>query len=160
MRKSLIQPVDYLLNPDGSRYCLDAELFQELDGSLKSALTEIAEARGWNTGSIYAPWDTHEEKSLLTILPTGENSDNKSQFFAVECGVPNSFRAGGSLHMSLSDSVPVQYRILWYVDSKYKGTLADFERGGPDEYYPAVWATICMNLIDAYWIAGDVSGLN
>jgi hypothetical protein len=153
--------VDYLLNADGSRYCLDAELFQELDGSLKSNLVGMTEARGWKTGSIFAPWDPRKEKPLLTLAPAGaDNPKNVDQFFAVECGIPSSFSAGGSLHMSGSGAIPVKYCVLWYVDGEYKGILADFERSGPDEYDPAIWAKICMNLIDAYWIAGDVSGLN
>ena len=158
--KTLIAPFDYLLNPEGSRYCLDAELFQGLDSSLKSNLVEMAEARGWKTGSVFAPWDVRKENPLLTLAPTGaDNPNNLDQFFAVECGVPSSFSAGGTLHMNLSEFVPVKYRILHYIDGEYKGTLADFERAGENEYFPAVWAVICLNLIDAYWIAGDTSGL-
>lgn len=158
--RTLIAPVDYMLNPEGSRYCLDAALFQELESSLKSNLADMAAARGWKTGSVFAPWDVLKETPLLTVAPAGaDNPNNLDQFFAVECGVPSSFRAGGTLHMSLSEFVPVKYRILHYVDGEYKGTLSDFERTGENEYFPSVWAVICMNLIDAYWVAGDTSGL-
>jgi hypothetical protein len=161
MTEPLIGLVDYLLNADGSRYCLDAELLQKLDGSLKSNLEELADARGWRTGSIFAPWDPRKQNPLLTLAPAGvDNPMNVDQFFAIECGVPSSFSAGGSPRMGFSESIPVKYCILWYVAGEYKGILANFERSGPDEYDPAVWAKICMNIIDAYWIAGDTSALN
>jgi hypothetical protein len=161
VKEPSIRSVDYLLNADGSRYCLDAKLFQELDSSLKSNLEEMADARGWKMGSIFAPWDPRKQKPLLTLTPAGaDNPKNVDQSFAVECGVPSSISAERRRHMGLSKPIPVTYRILWYVDGKYNGLVADFERSGPDEYDPAVWAKICMNIIDAYWITGDTSGLN
>lgn len=160
MKDSLIRPVDYLLNPDGSRYCLDADLFQGLDTSLKSNISEMAEVRGWKTGSVFAPWDPRKEEPLLTLTPAGaDNPQNLDQFFAIECGVPSSFRAGGSFHMSLPELIPVKYCILWYVEGEYRGVLADFERSGENEYDPVIWARTCMNLVDAYWIAGETPGL-
>jgi hypothetical protein len=62
--------------------------------------------------------------------------------------------------MGESEPIPVAYSVLHYVDGEYCGVIADFVRSGEDEYIPAIWAKICINIIDAYWIAGDTSGLN
>jgi hypothetical protein len=157
----LLMTVDYQPNADESRYLLDPELFKELDGSLKSNLEEMAAERSWRTGRIFAPWDRNNEKPLLTIAPAGaDNPDNLNQFFAVECGVPRSMSAEQRQNRGLSKPVHVNYRILYYVDGEYRGVISDFVRSGEDEYIPEIWARICMNIVDAYWIAGDVSGLN
>lgn len=161
VKELLLMTVDYQPEADGSRYWLDTELFKELDGFLKSNLEEMAAERGWRTGRIFAPWDRNNEKPLLTIAPAGsDNPENLNHFFAVDCGVPSALSAEHRRHRGLSKPIHVNYRILQYVDGEYKGVIADFVRSGEDEYIPEIWARICMNIVDAYWIAGDVSGLN
>lgn len=161
MRELLLMTVDYQPDESGSRYFLDSELFQELDGSLMRHLEEIVAERGWRTGTAFAPWDKNNERSLLTIYPAGaDNPENLNHFFAVECGVPSSISAERRQSRGLGTPIHVNYRILHYIDGEYRGVLADFVRSGENEYIPAIWAKICINLIDAYWIAGDVSGLN
>lgn len=161
MKELLVMTVDYEQVEGASRYWLDPDIFQELDSSLKSNLEEMATARGWRTGSIFAPWDRNNERSLLTIAPAGaDNPENLNHFFAVECGVPSSMSVERYRNRGLITPVHVNYRILHYVDGEYNGVLSDFVRSGENEYIPEIWARICMNIVDAYWIAGDISGLN
>jgi hypothetical protein len=161
MTNLLLRATDYLVNAQGNRYCLDAVLAKELDDSLISHLEEIAIERRWRTGRVFAPWDPKKEKSLLTISPSSaDNHSHADQFFAVECGVPTSISALTKQQMGESEPIPVAYSVLHYVDGEYCGVIADFVRSGEDEYIPAIWAKICINIIDAYWIAGDTSGLN
>lgn len=161
MKELLLSPDDYQPAEDNSRYWLDEELFKELDGSLIRNLKEMVAARDWQTGNVFAPWDMNNENSLLTITPAGvDNPENLNQFFAVECGVPRSISVRGKRTRGLVKPIPVNYRILHYVDGEYRGVLSDFVRSGENEYIPEIWARICMNIVDAYWIAGDISGLN
>lgn len=161
MKELLIMTVDYQPVEENPRYWLDEELFKELDGSLKSHLEEMVAGRGWKTGSVFAPWDRNNEKSLLTIAPAGaDNPDNLNQFFAVECGVPSSMSAELRQDRGLGKAVHVNYRILHYVDGEYRGVISDFVRSGEGEYIPANWARMCMIIVDSYWMAGDISGLN
>lgn len=161
MKELLIMTVDYQPVEENSRYWLDEELFKELDGSLMRNLEEMVAARGWRTNNVFAPWDKNSEKSLLMIGPAGtDNPENLNHFFAVDCGVPSSMSADRRRNRGLGKAVNVNYRILHYVDGEYRGVISDFTRSGEEEYIPANWARMCMIIVDSYWMAGDISGLN